>query len=188
MTENQDLESLRERRDRLITEREIAALESEIAEEERLRGYREMESRIVEQSQTNSIAESWGQNMAQVYGDDPAYVTPAGSETNRQDDAGDRADGDFPPHFISEESLALIRGESDDQYRLDTATQAVVGAIANYVLGSDGFTYKAVSRDEQEPVEDDTLAQFQEVIDDFLERSRWGEGRQHESFESTSFA
>lgn len=174
MTENADLtqevERLREQHSELLLQQEVASLRADIAVLEHSRRATEYQSSVVEQ---------FAQRMADIYAGDAEAL--AFNEGRRIDLASDRRDGDFPPHFIDEQGLAAIRAESEDAYNLDTTVQAVIGSIANYVVGTEGFQYTAMAKD---PAATETLAPIakrcQEVIDELLERERWYYELQHE--------
>jgi len=108
-------------------------------------------------------ASTWGQPLG--YGMQP-YLNPLSTRV-------DRAKGRDRPFVITEIDLGFIRGIARIVCQVNCPAQGVLRNLVNYTVGGRGFQYAfAPKRVGDKPV-DGLMAAVQEVLDEFLERTKW---------------
>lgn len=169
VTEN-DLDELRERRESLQLQAEIAALQGQV-------NVAEAVNRMVDVSESLPPLV----DRFEFLHDTPGFGTGHHHGRHRISLQGDRKDGSFRPHFETEQQLAEIRGEGQFLTTTDETSIGILENLTNYTIGT-GFVYEATPKPEAPP----QLAKVvQQVIDDFDELNHWGGDLEREVFSNS---
>lgn len=166
VTEN-TIDELRERRESLQLQAEIAQLQSHV-------NVAEAVNRMVDVSESiPPIVDRF-----EFLHDTPGFGTGHAHGRQRISLPGDRKNGQFFPHFITEQDLGRIRGEGQFIATTDETSIGIMENLTNYTIGT-GFVYEATPKDKAPP---DLAATVQQVIDDFDEVNKWGGDLEREAF------
>ncbi len=160
--EQSDLETLRERREALVLEREIAELE----------GAKVQEAESARVQQLLEVGQVIGNRLDYIY-DSPSQGfgglnSPADSIYGRYHDdrVDDRTEGRYRPVYEIEDDLARQRGIARVLAAVDEHGIGVVDTLANYTLGT-GYVYEVSPKD---PVNEPLAEVVQAIVDEFVER------------------
>lgn len=113
--------------------------------------------------------------------DTPGFGTGHHHGRQRISLPGDRKNGAFFPHFLTEQDLGRIRGEGQFLATTDETSMGILENLTNYTIGT-GFIYEATPKPEAGPV---LAAIVQKVIDEFDELNHWGGDLEREVFSNS---
>ena len=160
-----ELETLRERRDALQLEHEVAGLQAEIAA-------MESEQRAAQLLEVGQVV---GSRTGYLY-DHPGFGGPGIQSPSDSvygvfhvDRVDDRLDGRYRPVYENETHLAEQRGVARVLASVDEHAIGTVEALGNYTLGT-GYTYEATPRKPEDQAAVEVAAVCQEIIDEFVDR------------------
>lgn len=142
------VEQLRSKVRELEEQAEVARLESHLRLLETDQRVEHFRQRMIDESQL--LAESyWGEPLtSQDYSADVIAGLP---NTRSIDHPQDTKDGDYIPHFETEQELSEIRGRCRAAYQLDTLVQNVTDTVKNYVIGVDGIKHSVEPKHKPKP-------------------------------------
>ena len=165
------VEKLRERREELLLQREIATLEAETRSAEIL---------------SKHVVEAWGDSVSRTeFLRDGSGLSNFGfGRTDRVSRAQDKRQGDNYPHWRTEVELAQIRGESRHIATSDEVAISALENLGNYCLGS-GLEWRVIPKRQHanNPQAKEAARAAQQIIDRFLDDNGWQDGAERGAFE-----